>query len=287
MHGEHKDPGSVAAEIKMTRMVHDGAFLVVEGVNDVRFWRTRRHGTCDLVDGEGKHNVVGAVQRLDGEGISGVLGIVDDDYDILMGISRTSRNLVTTDAHDLECLLCRSPALDKVLAEFGIASKIQDFEEAAGVDVRSGLLERTMVFGRLRWAARRHNLDIDGRAIRVPRFVDVDTWTVDGDKLARAVTSGGSPHDSDELKRRIAELPFADPWRVAHGHDMIQILRIGLKRVLGALPASEGTEDIARVLRVAMSPEGLQKTTLYEDMRAWESANAYQVLSIGCGLVRS
>ena len=275
---EHKDPGSVAAEIKMIRMVHDGAFLVVEGVNDVRFWSTRRHDNCELVDGEGKLNVVGAVHRLDGEGISGVLGIVDDDYDILLGINHTSRNLVTTDVHDLECLLCRSSALDNVLAEFGIASKIKDFEDAAGVDVRTGLLAKTTVFGRLRWAARRHNLDINYGAIRVPRFVDIDTWTVDVDELIGAVSSSGSPHDCDELKQRIAELPFADPWRVAHGHDMIQILRIGLKRVLGALPASKGTEDIARVLRAAMSLEELQKTTLYADMRAWESTNAYLVL---------
>ena len=34
----HKDPSSVAAEIKMMRMVHGGAFLLVEGANDVRFW---------------------------------------------------------------------------------------------------------------------------------------------------------------------------------------------------------------------------------------------------------
>ena len=262
----------------MTRMDHDGAFLVVEGVNDLRFWSTRRHNACELVDGEGKSNVVGAVHRLDAEYILGVLGIVDDDYDSLMGTSRTSLNLVATDAHDLECLLCRSPALDTVLAEFGIARKIQEFEEAAGIDVRGGLLERAMVFGRLRWAASCHNLDIDSGAIRVPRFVDIDTWTVDDDELARAVSSGGSPHDCDVLKRRIEKLPFADPWRVAHGHDMIQILRIGLMRVLGTLPASKGTEDIARVLRAAMSLEELQRTMLYADMRTWEHANAYLVL---------
>ena len=188
MPGGHKDPGSIAAEIKMMRMVHDGAFLVVEGLNDLRFWRPRRHDTCELVDGEGKSNVVGAVHRLDAENIPGVLGIVDDDFDSLMGISLTSRNLVATDAHDLECLLCRSPALNKVLAEFGIAQKIQEFEEAAGIDVRGGLLERTMVFGRLRWAARCHDLDIDSGAIRVPRFIDIDTWTVDDDELTRAVS---------------------------------------------------------------------------------------------------
>ena len=83
----HKDPSSIAAEIKMMRLIHGGAFLVVEGANDVRFWRTRRHDTCELVDGEGKCNVVAAVHRLDGEDISGVLGIVDDDFDSLLGIS--------------------------------------------------------------------------------------------------------------------------------------------------------------------------------------------------------
>ena len=32
----YKDPGSIAAEVMMTRMVHGGAFLVVEGVTDMR-----------------------------------------------------------------------------------------------------------------------------------------------------------------------------------------------------------------------------------------------------------
>lgn len=274
----YKDPGSIAAEIEMTRTVHDGAFLIVEGADDVRFWTTRRHRTCELVDGEGKPNVVGAVRRLDGEGIGGVLAIVDDDYDTLMGISYETRNLVSTDAHDLECLLCRSHALDTVLAEFGEASRIREFEEAAGVDVRMGLLERTLVFGRLRWAARHHDMDIDYRAIRVPQFVDVETWTVDGDQLARAVSRSGSPDGYDVLRRRLAELPLADPWRVAHGHDMLQILRIGLRHVLGALPASKGTEDIGHVLRAAMSQAELDSTGLCADIRAWERANPYRVL---------
>ena len=273
----HRDPGSIAAEIKMIRMVHDGACLLVEGVSDVRFWGTRLHNNCELVDGEGKENVIGAVGRLDGEYFPGVLGIVDDDYDSLLGVVRTSGNLVATDAHDLECLLCRSGALESVLAEFGIGRRIQAFEEVARVDVRTGLLERAMVFGRVRWAAARYGLDIDLEALRVPRFVDTDTWGVDGAELLRVVSSGDSSCDYDALRRRIAGLPPADPWRVARGHDMIQILRIGLQRVLGKLPASEGPEDIARVLRAAMSLEELQRTALYTDMRTWESANGHLV----------
>ena len=277
MPGGHKDPGSITAEIKMTRMVHNGACLVVEGGDDVRFWGTRRHVTCELVDGEGKGNVVKAIHRLDAEDIHGVLGIVDDDYDSLMDINHGTRNLVVTDAHDLECLLCRSSALDQVLGEFGIAHKIREFT-AAGVDVRRGLLERTMVFGRLRWAAKRHDLDIDFGAIRVPRFMDINTWSVDNVQLIRAASKSGKHDDCEMLKHCIAELPVADPWRVARGHDMIQVLRIGLMRVLGTLPANKGTDDIARVLRAAVSLEELQRTTLFEDVRTWERVNTYLIL---------
>ena len=273
----HKDPGAIAAEIKMTRMVHDGAFIVVEGVSDVRFWKTRLHNSCELVDGEGKSNVVGAVRLLDAENFPGVLGVVDDDYDSLMGVVRMSGNLVATDAHDLECLLCRSAALESVLAEFGVAGKIHAFEETTGVDVRTSLLERALVFGRVRWAAARYDLNIDFEALRVPRFVDIDSWTVDGSELVRTVSGGGSLHGSGALGRRIAGLPPGDPWRIAQGHDMVEILRIGLKCVLGNLPASEGPEDIARVLRAALSPEELRGTALYADMHTWESANGYVV----------
>ena len=85
-------------------MSHDGSFLIVEGKNDERFWTSRRHTSCELVDGEGKRNVVGGIQRLDAASFAGVLGIVDSDYDPLNGMDVESENLLATDAHDLECL---------------------------------------------------------------------------------------------------------------------------------------------------------------------------------------
>ena len=81
---------------------------------------------------------------------------------------------------------------NKVLAEFGNDSKIREFEETAGVDVRGGLLERTIVFGRLRLAAMRWDVDIDVGAMKVQQFIDIDTWTVEGSRLARAVWKGAS-----------------------------------------------------------------------------------------------
>ena len=269
----HKDPGTIASEIKMMRTEHAGAFLVVEGVTDMRFWRPRRCEECELVDGEGQHNVIGGIRRLDGERIDGVLGIVDDDCDSLMDVDFGTANVVGTDGHDLECLLCRSSALEKVLAEYGDESKISRFERDAGTDVRGALLERALVFGRLRFAALRDGLDIDSSAIRVPRFVDVETWAVDEQGLLHAVVKDGSTCDEEVVERCIGQLPVADPWRVVRGHDMVRILRIGLGRVLGNVGAGVGQEHISSILRSGFTPADLQATTLWTDMRAWEAGN--------------
>ena len=277
----NKSPGTLVAEIKMSRMSHDGAFLIVEGRDDVRFWTptSRRHADCELVDGEGKQNVIGGIQKLDAASFPGVLGIVDSDYDTLTGISIESGNLLTTDAHDLESLLCRSSALDKVLAEYGNRSKIEQFENETGAYVRTGLLERALIFGRLRWAAVRSHPVIDLGGFRVPQFVDENTWIATSEE-SLCTTLPDSPGDSLELKRRVDELPAADPWYVVHGRDMVEILRIGLRRTLGDIRPNVGVKDIGSMLRAAMTPHDLQATQLWTDMRAWEAANhPYMVLA--------
>ena len=256
----------------MVRADRDCSFLIVEGVDDVRFWESRRHSDCELVDGEGKQNVVEAVRRLDTRQVGGVLGIVDEDYDLLMGKDLGSSNLVAVSPHDLECfLLCRTSALDRVLAEFGKQEKIKSFGVREGMDVRTALLERAGVFGELRWA-RACGLHIDVQAIRIPRFVDESTWEVDRPGLIRHVAAGLE----HELRNCIDRLGGVHPWRLVRGRDVLDVLRIGLQRVLGNLRPTVGVKDIARVLRAAADLDG---TVVYEEIRSWERANApYLVL---------
>ena len=254
-------------------MLHGGAFLLLEGVGDIRFWTKRRRTECELIDGEGKSNVVGAMQRLDSDGAVGVLGVVDDDYDSILGTKRVSRNLVHTDAHDLECILCKSTALDAVLGEFGHERKMRAFEAKTGMDVRTNLLHRALVFGRLRLVTVYYELDIDNKAIRVARFVDNDTWSVDSDLLFRSVVRRGSSDTESIVRRSVMKLPKYDPWRIARGHDVVQLLRIGLMRVLGNIRSSVGEDHIVSLLRTALSPRDFQSTTLWQDIRVWEAGN--------------
>ena len=275
----HKDPDILVAEILMIRTIYHGALLVVEGPNDCRFWSAPGRAVCQLIVGEGKNNVVGCIERLDRMGSTGVLGLIDDDYDSLIGVARTSLNLIATELNDLECLLCRSSALESVLVEYGNPSAIRQLEEESGVDVRTNLLSRAIIFGRLRWASRLFQLEIDVRAISVPRFVDRQTWKVDARRLAEAVLDNQVAVDQALLDSYIGKLPSADPWRVVRGHDMVQILCIGLANVLGNDRRSIGSDEISRVLRASASLAELRSTVLWSTVHVWESRNS------GCSIV--
>lgn len=260
----------VVAEIKFLRTQHAGSVLVLEGRDDLRFWRSRCHHSCQLIDGNGKPNVLLGLRRLDEIGFEGVLGVVDSNHDYLADIPLGSNNLVATDAHDLECMLFRSSALDSVLAEHGDHEKVGRFGRAHG-EVRTALLDRGLVFGRVRWAVR--ELQPSWRLPALRRFVDEKSWVVDEDGLIETTASMNEAMSAAVLRRRVADLPRADPWHVVRGHDLLEILRVGLRNVLGNLPATVGVKEIARALRLAMKPADLQSTQLWQDMQRWERLN--------------
>lgn len=275
-----KSPESLAAEVKMIRTDYRGAFLVLEGLDDVRFWSSPDRAGCEYIDAGGKTNVTGSIRLLDNDRFKGVLGLVDDDYDSLEGVELESENVIATNVHDLECLLCRSRALDSVLSEFGDRSKIDQFERVEGIDVRTGILRRSLIFGQLRWASVRFDLDICQDAIIVPRFLDRDRWSIDTNGLLRAVIKPNSKHDENFVRQCIGQLPSVDPWRVVRGHDAIAVMRLGFQNILGSVGPNVGYDDIARVLRVGMSLQELKTTSVWTEIREWEDRNIpYTILS--------
>ncbi len=276
-----KDAALIKDEVIMGRQIHRGSFLLLEGEDDHKFWHPRvAPRECELVIGDGKLNVEGAIERLDTRNFSGALGIVDDDFDRLRNKTLPSPNLLATDAHDLECVLLRSPALERVLAECGDQDKIRRFEDTQDCTVRDALLARGLVFGRLRWlAALRRGWSLPFGERGRERFTDRKTWEVDRDRLYTAVVKDGVLQNIDAVHTAISDLPDADPWSICQGHDLIVLLRIGLQQVLGNLKKSKGVADVAALLRASFGENELHQGTFGQSIRGWESANPpYQVL---------
>ena len=213
-----KGPGEVEAEIRMTRTLFTGAFLIVEGDHDSRFFRPRvRPGECEIVIAGGKPALVGGISRLDTDSFQGTVGVIDDDCDSLEGVALTSKNVIRTETRDLESLLLRTKALDKGLAEFGDARRIQAFESKEGMCVRDALLKRALPFGRLRWYSRRKGGGLSFKKLAPERFADETRWTFDFEALFVVACSEGLSPSPIELKREMAALPSIDPWLLCQG----------------------------------------------------------------------
>lgn len=273
-----------ANAIRLRRSTFPGAFLLVEGSTDKTFYERFVHkNTCAIVSPSGKPSsklrVIEVLTILEQASFPGILAIVDADFDHLEGLSHNNPNLIITDTHDLETMLLNSPALDKVMAEFGSAEKIAKF----GQDVKTVLLEAGIIVGYLRWVSQIDGLNLTFSSIKFSNFINEKTLEADLSKLMQEVKNKSQIHlASKDLGERMAKQRsnFHDPWQVCCGHDLVEILALGLRKALGSAKASDvNTANLERSLRLAYEEIYFRTTQLYVSICRWETNNqSFKVL---------
>ncbi len=272
-------PHAIANTIRLLRTHATSTVLIVEGDSDARLYKhfvDRNH--CHIEIAHSKHNAVAALELLEQDSVAGVLAIVDADFDRLENRLPSRPNLLCTDGHDLEMMTLRSPALEKVLAEFGSEQKIAAFTQRHSQDIRAFLLEQGIHLGYLRWLSLRENLALRFEELSFSKFLDRETLTVEVLSLVTAVKHHSQKPAllEKDIQRRLEQLRADDhdPWDVCCGHDVIALLAEGLQRALGTNKAAEArAELIERSLRLAYEYPFFTKTRLYAAMIAWEKDN--------------
>ncbi|MGK7905278.1 MAG: DUF4435 domain-containing protein [Hormoscilla sp.] len=268
-----------ANKIRFLRSTFPGTFLLVEGSSDKIFYqRFVDKDACQLVCVSGKPSsklrIISVLKILEKSSFQGVLAIVDADFDRLETSIYNSPNLLRTDSHDLETMLLNSPALDKVIAEFGSQEKIAKFNR----DVRTALLEAGMSVGYLLWVSQGEGLNMTFNGITFSKFVDQQTLQIDELKLIREVKNKSQALSlkNEDLQQRIMiqRSNSHDRWQVCCGHHLVEILSLGLRKAIGSNKAADvEPHSLERNLRLAYEEVYFRKTGLYSDMRTWESNN--------------
>lgn len=271
-------PADIANTIRMMRSRHAGAILIVEGGDDVRFYeRFIDREKCRLVPALGNAAAKEVLSILEAEGFTGLLAVLDQDFSAIEG-QPASANIGLTDVHDLECLLIASPALDKVVGEFGSKEKV------AGKNVREILLSSGEWIGCLRLISLRRGLELTFEGLTYSDFINKKELTVDVPALVRSVKNKSGKHGLDEVTT-VAEMGTVigryDRWLVCCGHDLVELLCIGLRRAFGSCKAVIATSEvIGRSLRLAYEASHFAMTQLYRSIKTWESSNnPYVVLA--------
>lgn len=195
----------IANELRLRRSQHQGTFVVVEGRDDRLFYeRFVDVQQCKFVVASGKKQVCDVISILDATSFRGALGIVDADFDLLDEIPISSLNVIRGNCHDMEAMLIRSPALNRVLREFGSEDKIQKFVTKAGRDIRHVLLAAVSPLGCLRWHSLRSDLRLRFDGLPLSEFVDRMPLTADRSKLITTVKNHSQRHDLDNEELELA-----------------------------------------------------------------------------------
>ena len=258
----------VANKIRQLRETYSGSFLLVEGSSDKVFYeRFVNKLACHLEITAGKPSskqcAIEILEILEKSNFQGVLAIVDADFDRLENLANKRPNLLPTDTHDLETMLIKSPALEKVVAEFGSEEKISHLNQ----DVREVLLKIAISIGYLRYISQFDKLNLTFNGITFSKFIDEKNWQFNELKLIQEVKNKSQAFalKDEDIQQGLnsKKINNHDPWQVCCGHDLVEILSIGLRKAIGTNKAVDvEPNNLERSLRLAYEVVYFCKTQL-------------------------
>ena len=267
---------AVVAEIVMLRAASHKAIILLEGSSDEKFFdHFLSHNTCDVVIGWGRRKAMDALAQATRRGVQGILCILDQDYDSFRDGLPDDPNIILTDEHDLEIMLVRSSAFDRVLVEMGSAQKI-DALRAQGVNLAEHIRESVHPLGMFRLFSLKEkvHLKFDGL-----RYVYLDNkLKQDRKEMFREVHNHSRVFGYDEKKISdyLDEMEGNghDRWLMCCGHDVCMAFGKALQSLLGSQNPIKCTgSEIESRLRLAFGVEDLTSTRFYAEIKNWEISN--------------
>ena len=264
----------ISNTISMMRTGFDGTILVVEGITDSRLYgKFVDRSEVRLIVAHSKDKVRTSVNMINEKrGDRRVIGIIDSDLDRLKH-RRPKGPVFMTDCRDAESMMIASDALEDVLAEYGDPQQLALFESKFG-DVRTRLMEGAYPIGLMMYVSDRNGLGMSFKSLDFRTFIDrrdlgCDTKAMIRESVSNTNSDRVSPKHASRLLDEEMDMGH-DPREVCRGHDLVNVLLIGLRDNFGASNARHLREgELGGALRLAYDDEVFAKTQLYRDTKEW------------------
>lgn len=266
------------------------AMLLVEGYSDKVFFKNFTEESLLIVAADGKANVIATLAIIVERDPTGILSVVDTDYDYYISDPHLSKIphhikkkidkiLFFTDTHDLETLIINSHAMNKLLNQYGDDKKIESIEKHR--KIISILVNECKLIGVLKLLSLQKSWHLSFKSIEFQKFFDPTNLVIDPINLLSEVMSKSVMDDLDPqviirefMKSTQKEF---DSWMVCSGHDLMKILLKSFKYNFGLKYKMNKIENVYQIEDIlVLSYEFLffQKTELYKNMLNWETTNA-------------
>ena len=269
----------VAAQIRLTRQLHKGSFLIVEGDTDARVFGRFVSPDCHIEVGFGKANVIDALDRLEDEGFQGAVGVIDADFDRILGVRYDVENLCVTDLHDFDLTIFLSQALDRYIAEYADPDLLKRHFNSDVNSLRVRLLQASCPIGYCRYVSAQFDLMLYFRDVRYDQYLDEASLHVDFAALhvelirrsdTRCTVDSLAAHCRGEAGRG------HDVGQLANGHDVATVLGVAMRSLIGNKKYQQTwSREVEGALRLAFDWDCFKATKLHDCLRAWEKSNPH------------
>lgn len=264
-------PRNLANEVLMQRSQGYDFIVLVEGQSDASIYKR-------VIDGENfllqinfsKGNLLHVADLLKDEEIK-FFGIIDKDFDYLLGHNNENEFLFYTDENDLEGMIIFCDVFSTIydnLVDEQLA--LQKFPDGAA-SCRDLVTELSASVGSLRLASIQSGISLSLSRTRIP--IRVDSLSLDEDEIIRRALNNWSEEDAGAILSASRLAKKTNALRdLSRGHDFIQIFAKLINGVIGkqnAFDSRNGNKLLEKVFFIAYSKEDFEKTALAAKIRAW------------------
>lgn len=273
-----------------------GHYLIVEGKKDLKLY-----GKFVNLDGFrikpafGNAKVKEVLRILDERGFDKRIGIIDSDFNQIIGIKEKTEGLFITDDHDIEVMIIKTSALNHLLNIFCTKNSIENFETKQGETIKNLLFSLGEEIGYLKYANKLYDLGlvfkpvtVDGNQLKYKNIVCNETFRYLGkDALIKtainySVNRGTDIKSKDVIAEKYDEVSALelDLNHLVNGHDLCQFLYILMKKILKSrnkmLQDYNSVEDS---LILAYEYANFKETNLYGSLLKWADAKKLEIFT--------
>ena len=171
---------------------------------------------------------------------------------------------------------CVGLSSDSVNAQI-FKNKIKEFEK--NKNIREIIFEIGSFIGYFRWISLSDLLNLTFEDINFGKFIDKENLNFDLNELITIVKNKSVRPEiiNAQITQRINDLALInhDKKQISCGKDLIEIISLGLQKVLGTKSVDNPIDSkrIGQSLRLAYEFEFFVSTELYQNVKMWEQQN--------------
>jgi hypothetical protein len=250
-------------------------WIYLEGCDDKRLFGTIFHEDhVVLVATNGITSVKSVVRGLlqSSEKYKNVIGIVDADFDRILGVKNLDPNIFLTDNHDAEMMLIQNDTMFTKITSILLADK--DIRDRCDyVNFRKRILEVLVWFSLIRLYNCEHEMKLNFEKFPIHTFIDFEESDISF-RLRKSecitLVNQRSANKTGEIKEADIDTMSSetfDNWNLCNGHDFLKVWA----QCLNCLTRKNINESNLREnICMAFNLEIFRKTQLYKELQDWE-----------------